>query len=132
MYLKGTPGQGILLPRMGESVLTAFYDSDWLGCPYTIRSRMAYLRILGGVPISWKTKKYRLSPDHPWKKSIEQWLLRLVKLYGCDGCLMICKCSLTRHPHYFVTTRLHATIITIQYSMNAQNMSIVIVSLSVK
>ncbi|XP_023734190.2 uncharacterized mitochondrial protein AtMg00810-like [Lactuca sativa] len=56
-YLKGTPGQGILLPRIGEPVLTAFCDSDWLGCPYTRRPRTGYLLMLGGAPISWKTKK---------------------------------------------------------------------------
>ncbi|GJW31648.1 putative RNA-directed DNA polymerase [Tanacetum coccineum] len=56
-YLKGTPGQGILLPRDGPSNLTAYCDSDWLGCPFTRRSRTGYLLILGGGPISWRTKK---------------------------------------------------------------------------
>lgn len=56
-YLKGTPGQGIRLPRAGEPVLSAFSDSDWLGCPNTRRSRTGYLLMLGGAPISWKTKK---------------------------------------------------------------------------
>ncbi|GJV06354.1 putative reverse transcriptase domain-containing protein [Tanacetum coccineum] len=56
-YLKGTPGQGILLPRDGPSNLTAYCDSDWLGCPFTRRLRMGYLLILGGGPISWRTKK---------------------------------------------------------------------------
>lgn len=56
-YLKGTTGQDILLPHDGEPVLTAFSDSDWLGCPYTRRSRTGYLLMLGGAPISWKSKK---------------------------------------------------------------------------
>ncbi|KAK1435086.1 hypothetical protein QVD17_00846 [Tagetes erecta] len=56
-YLKGTPGQGILLSREGAPVLTAYCDSDWLGCPYTRRSRTGYIVLLGGAPISWKTKK---------------------------------------------------------------------------
>ncbi|GKD00134.1 secreted RxLR effector protein 161-like protein [Tanacetum coccineum] len=56
-YLKGTPGQGILLPRDGPSNLTAYCDSDWLGCSFTRRSRIGYLLILGGGPISWRTKK---------------------------------------------------------------------------
>ncbi|KAI3685471.1 hypothetical protein L6452_34715 [Arctium lappa] len=56
-YLKGTPGQGILLPREGPSNLTAYCDSDWLGCPFTRRSRTGYLLLFGGGPISWKTKK---------------------------------------------------------------------------
>ncbi|KAK1439791.1 hypothetical protein QVD17_05611 [Tagetes erecta] len=56
-YLKGTPGQGILLSRAGDLVLSAYCDSDWLGCPYTRRSRTGYFLLLGGNPISWKTKK---------------------------------------------------------------------------
>ncbi|KAJ9566378.1 hypothetical protein OSB04_002344 [Centaurea solstitialis] len=56
-YLKGTPGQGVFFPREGGCSLTAYCDSDWLGCPYTRRSRTGYLLLLGGAPISWKTKK---------------------------------------------------------------------------
>ncbi|GKF22980.1 uncharacterized mitochondrial protein-like protein [Tanacetum coccineum] len=56
-YLKATPGQGILISRAGDPVLTAYCDSDWLGCPYTRRSRTGYMLLLGGTPISWKTKK---------------------------------------------------------------------------
>nr|XP_043619606.1 uncharacterized mitochondrial protein AtMg00810-like [Erigeron canadensis] len=56
-YLKATPGQGILLTRVGDPVLTAYCDSDSLGCPYTRRSRTGYILLLGGSPISWKTKK---------------------------------------------------------------------------
>lgn len=53
-YLKATPGQGILLSRAGDPVLTAYCDSDWLGCPYTKRSRTGYFLLLGGTPISWR------------------------------------------------------------------------------
>nr|GFC34951.1 putative reverse transcriptase, RNA-dependent DNA polymerase [Tanacetum cinerariifolium] len=56
-YLKRTPRQGILLPREGPTTLTAYCDSDWLGCPFTIRSRTGYLLLFSGGPISWKTKK---------------------------------------------------------------------------
>ncbi|GJR14353.1 integrase [Tanacetum coccineum] len=59
-YLKATPGQGILISRAGDPVLTAYCDSDWLGCPYTRRSRTGYMLLLGGTPISWKTKKQSL------------------------------------------------------------------------
>ncbi|GJW93100.1 uncharacterized mitochondrial protein-like protein [Tanacetum coccineum] len=56
-YLKGRVGQGILVPRDGGCNLTAYCDSDWLGCPITRRSRMGYLLLFRGAPISWKTKK---------------------------------------------------------------------------
>ncbi|KAK9055092.1 hypothetical protein SSX86_026172 [Deinandra increscens subsp. villosa] len=56
-YLKSTPGLGILLPKGGGTDLVAYSDSDWLGCPTTRRSRTGYLLLLGGAPISWKTKK---------------------------------------------------------------------------
>ncbi|KAJ0513614.1 putative RNA-directed DNA polymerase [Helianthus annuus] len=56
-YLKGTPGQGILLPKQGSTNLITYCDSDWLGCPFTWRSRTGYLLLLGGAPISWKSKK---------------------------------------------------------------------------
>ncbi|KAJ9542449.1 LOW QUALITY PROTEIN: hypothetical protein OSB04_028955 [Centaurea solstitialis] len=56
-YLKATVGQGILLSRSKGYNLTAYCDSDWLGCPFTRRSRTGYLLLLGGAPVSWKTKK---------------------------------------------------------------------------
>ncbi|GJR54518.1 uncharacterized mitochondrial protein-like protein [Tanacetum coccineum] len=56
-YLKATSGQGILHSRAGDPVLTAYCDSDWLGCSFTRRSRTGYFLLLGGTPISWKTKK---------------------------------------------------------------------------
>ncbi|KAJ0533037.1 putative RNA-directed DNA polymerase [Helianthus annuus] len=56
-YLKSTPGQGILLPKGEGETLIAYSDSDWLGCPLTRRSRTGYIALLGGAPISWKTKK---------------------------------------------------------------------------
>ncbi|KAD3336139.1 hypothetical protein E3N88_31658 [Mikania micrantha] len=56
-YLKATPGQGVFFPKQGNFDLVAYCDADWLGCLTTRRSRMAYILILGGSPISWKTKK---------------------------------------------------------------------------
>ncbi|GKD50875.1 putative RNA-directed DNA polymerase [Tanacetum coccineum] len=55
-YLKATPGQGVLLPIDEGYNLTAYSDSDWLGCPFTRRYRTGYNLLLGGAPISWKTK----------------------------------------------------------------------------
>nr|XP_021852182.1 uncharacterized protein LOC110791730 [Spinacia oleracea] len=56
-YLKGSPGQGILLSPMPHISLTAFCDSDWAACPLTRRSLSGYLVFLGRSPITWKIKK---------------------------------------------------------------------------
>ncbi|XP_022007262.1 secreted RxLR effector protein 161-like [Helianthus annuus] len=56
-YLKATLGQGILLSKEGGTNLVGYTDSDWLGCPDTRRLRSGYLLLLGGSPISWKSKK---------------------------------------------------------------------------
>lgn len=56
-YLKGNPGQGILLQANTDLPLTVWCDSDWAGCPLTHRSLTAWFIQLGGSPISWKTRK---------------------------------------------------------------------------
>lgn len=56
-YLKTTLGQGVLLPKTEDVELIAYSDSDWLGCPFSRRSRTGYILLLGGAPISWKSKK---------------------------------------------------------------------------
>nr|AAD19784.1 putative retroelement pol polyprotein [Arabidopsis thaliana] len=56
-YLKGSPGQGILLNADPDLTLEVYCDSDWQSCPLTRRSISAYVVLLGGSPISWKTKK---------------------------------------------------------------------------
>ncbi|XP_013613744.1 PREDICTED: uncharacterized mitochondrial protein AtMg00810-like [Brassica oleracea var. oleracea] len=56
-YLKGCPGQGIILRATSDLRLRAFCDSDWAACPSTRRSLSSYIVLLGNSPISWKTKK---------------------------------------------------------------------------
>ncbi|KAL9299192.1 putative RNA-directed DNA polymerase [Arabidopsis thaliana] len=56
-YLKGCPGQGILLSSKSNLQLTTFSDSDHATCPITRRSLTGYLVKLGNSPVSWKTKK---------------------------------------------------------------------------
>ncbi|KAJ9561136.1 LOW QUALITY PROTEIN: hypothetical protein OSB04_006296 [Centaurea solstitialis] len=56
-YIKSTLGQGIFIPKSGGFNLVAYCDANWLGCPSTRRSRTGYLLLLGGAPVSWKTKK---------------------------------------------------------------------------
>lgn len=56
-YLKGNPGQGILLRSDNDLKLYGWCDSDWAGCPLTRRSLTGWYISLGHSPISWKTKK---------------------------------------------------------------------------
>ena len=56
-YLKGSPGQGILLWSDSSLQLFAYCNSDLAACPMTHRSLTAYFVQLGSSPISWKTKK---------------------------------------------------------------------------
>ncbi|KAJ4796184.1 Retroelement pol polyprotein-like [Rhynchospora pubera] len=56
-YLKGNPGQGVVLRADSDLRLYAYCDSDWASCPLTRRSLTGYFVMLGRSPISWKTKK---------------------------------------------------------------------------
>jgi len=56
-YLKGNPGQGILLRADCDLQLYAWCDSDWASCPLTRRSITGWFVLLGNSPISWKTRK---------------------------------------------------------------------------
>lgn len=51
-YLKGTPGQGILLSSTADLTLTGWCDSDWPSCPLTRRSLTGWIVFLGSSPIS--------------------------------------------------------------------------------
>ncbi|KAG7543542.1 Integrase catalytic core [Arabidopsis thaliana x Arabidopsis arenosa] len=56
-YLKGNPGQGILLQAKKNFQITGWCDSDWSSCPLTRRSTTGYFVQVGDSPVSWKTKK---------------------------------------------------------------------------
>ena len=56
-YLKGQPGQGVLLRRDSDLRLYGWCDSDWASCPLTRKSLTGWFVFLGQSPVSWKTKK---------------------------------------------------------------------------
>ncbi|GKA16810.1 retrovirus-related pol polyprotein from transposon RE2 [Tanacetum coccineum] len=59
-YLKGSPGQGVILRNNCDLQLRGWCDTDWAGCPLTRRSLTGWLVYLGDSPISWKTKKQHI------------------------------------------------------------------------
>nr|XP_016514702.1 PREDICTED: uncharacterized mitochondrial protein AtMg00810-like [Nicotiana tabacum] len=56
-YLRSDPGQGILLSSAPSFDLVTFCDADWAACKDSRRSISGFFITLGGVPISWKSKK---------------------------------------------------------------------------
>ncbi|GAA0151196.1 hypothetical protein LIER_09969 [Lithospermum erythrorhizon] len=50
-YLKGSPGQGILLRSDCDFVLSGWCEFDWASCPFTRRSLTGWLVFLGGSPV---------------------------------------------------------------------------------
>lgn len=59
-FRKGSSSQGILMRANCDIPLSVFCDSDFSSCPLTQRSLSAYVVLLGGSPISWKTKRSRI------------------------------------------------------------------------
>ena len=56
-YLKGSPGQGILIKPIDSFHLKAFLDADWGSCLDTRRSVTEFCIFLEDSIISWKYKK---------------------------------------------------------------------------
>lgn len=56
-YLKGTPGQSILLKSDSDLQLHGWCDFDWAGCPLIRRFVNGWFVTLGSSHVSWKTKK---------------------------------------------------------------------------
>ncbi|KAJ0469227.1 putative RNA-directed DNA polymerase [Helianthus annuus] len=108
-YLKATPGQGIYIPKHDGFQLVAYCDADWLGCLTTRRSRTGYILILGGSPVSWKTKKQsvvsRSSAEAEYRAMAAtvsevlwlRWLLQDFNVHIAGPTPMFCDNQVARH-----------------------------------
>nr|XP_016477393.1 PREDICTED: uncharacterized mitochondrial protein AtMg00810-like [Nicotiana tabacum] len=58
-YVKGQPGQGILLSSRKMNTITAYCDADWAACPLTRKSVSGFFVKYAESLVSWKSKKQR-------------------------------------------------------------------------
>ncbi|XP_019263435.1 PREDICTED: uncharacterized protein LOC109241170 [Nicotiana attenuata] len=56
-YLKKYPTLGLYFSNASDLSITAYCDSDWAACPDSRRSVSGYIVLIGGSPVSWKSKK---------------------------------------------------------------------------
>ena len=56
-YLKTDPTLGLFLSKDADFSLKGYCDSDWASCTDSRRSVSGFIILLGGSPISWKSKK---------------------------------------------------------------------------
>nr|XP_009776886.1 PREDICTED: uncharacterized protein LOC104226557 [Nicotiana sylvestris]XP_016489191.1 PREDICTED: uncharacterized protein LOC107809112 [Nicotiana tabacum] len=56
-YLKKDPTLGLDFSNASDLSITAYCYSDWVACPDSRRSVSGYIVLLGGSPVSWKSKK---------------------------------------------------------------------------
>ncbi|GAA0167596.1 transmembrane signal receptor [Lithospermum erythrorhizon] len=90
-YLKGCPGQGILLKAQNSLQLSGWCDSDWASFPITRRSVSGWIVFLGDSLVSWKTKKQVRVPRSSAKAEYRsmaiitcelKWLKGLLRSFG--------------------------------------------------
>ncbi|XP_042988864.1 uncharacterized mitochondrial protein AtMg00810-like [Carya illinoinensis] len=90
-YVKGSIGQGILLPSQSDLHIKAYSDSDWAACPETRKSVTGFCVFLGNSLVSWKSKKQatisRSSAEAEYRALAQTsceliWVISLLKDFG--------------------------------------------------
>jgi transposase InsO family protein len=141
-YLRGTMDVGLLFnPR--DVSLTGFCDADWAGDLDNRRSTTGYLFMIGGVPVSWKSKRQQtvaLSTAEAEYMALSDasreatWLRRILLNFDCEqsiptiifddnqGCIALAKNPVeherTKHidiRHHFIREMVESQVIDVQY-----------------
>jgi hypothetical protein len=141
-YLKGTSDWGLLFnPK--DDTLVGYSDADWAGDPDSRKSTTGYLFTIGGVPVSWKSKKQAtvaLSTAEAEYMALStaaqevSWLRKFLVNFGLDqnkatvifednqGCIALAKNPVsherTKHidiRYHFIRELVEAKMIDLQY-----------------
>ena len=120
-YLSKDYSKGIFFNTSADLQLEAYCDSDWASCPNTRRSVSGYFILLGGSPISWKSKKQNtvsLSSAEAEYRSMRRvtaepaWLTRLLHEFTIPNIVLVpLKCDskaaiyIARNPVYHDRTK---------------------------
>jgi hypothetical protein len=141
-YLKGTSDWGLLFNPKNDT-LVGYSDADWAGDPDSRRSTTGYLFTIGGVPVSWKSKKQAtvaLSTAEAEYMALAtaaqevSWLRKFLVNFGLDqneatvifednqGCIALAKNPVsherTKHidiRYHFIRELIEAKMIDLQY-----------------
>jgi hypothetical protein len=56
-YVQGTISLGLKIRRSKSTLVSAFSDADWAGCPHDRRSTGGFAVYFGGNLVSWSARK---------------------------------------------------------------------------
>jgi len=141
-YLKGTMDVGLLFKPSNVS-LEGYCDADWAGDLDNRRSTTGYIFMIGGVPVSWKSKRQQtvaLSTAEAEYMALSDasrevtWLRRILLNFNCEqvsptvvfddnqGCIALAKNPVeherTKHidiRYHFIREMVESKVIDVQY-----------------
>ena len=120
-YIKGSPGQGLLLSSENNLTLTTYCDSDGGGCQTTWRSVSGYCIFLGSSIISWKWKKQTNISRSSAEAEYRTMANTCLEIVWLRYLLQDLKVSCNLPAQLFCDNQAALHIAANQYFMNAQN-----------
>jgi hypothetical protein len=146
-YLKGTEDFGLLVNPSNDTLI-GYSDADWAGDLDSRRSTTGYVFTIGGVPVSWKSKRQptvALSTAEAEYMALSAacqeviWLRRILKNFSCaqkdsrivfednQGCIALAKNPVahdrTKHidiRYHFIREMMESGEIDIKYKMSEE------------